>query len=71
MRRLIDSHVHALSAGLSEFRGKIPPLRSFEDIRSFVRDQAKMKPKGACCVFRTTFDGHAFRGWFVRHPGRA
>src|SRR5213593_274667 len=27
---LIDSHVHAVEAGLSEFRGALPPLDSFE-----------------------------------------
>src|SRR5277367_1867171 len=26
---LVDSHVHAVEAGLSEFRGALPPLNSF------------------------------------------
>src|ERR1051326_5381814 len=31
---LIDNHVHALSAGLSEYRGEIPSLASYADVRS-------------------------------------
>src|SRR5690349_5158468 len=30
---LIDSHVHALSSGLSEYRGPMPQIHSFADIQ--------------------------------------
>ncbi|MGH9657857.1 MAG: amidohydrolase family protein, partial [Bryobacteraceae bacterium] len=34
---LVDSHVHALSAGLSEFREPLPPLDSFAAVQDFIR----------------------------------
>src|SRR2546428_14133265 len=37
---LVDAHVHALEAGLSEFRGPIPPLDSFEAVQQYLRRQA-------------------------------
>ena len=52
---LIDSHVHALSAGLSEFREPLPPLDSFAAIRSYIRSQAAKTPKGAWIVVPRTF----------------
>ena len=43
---LIDSHVHALSAGLSEYRAPLPQLHSFADIQQYLREQAAKFPKG-------------------------
>jgi predicted amidohydrolase YtcJ len=51
---LIDAHVHALEAGLSEFRGKLPPLNSITDIQAYVREKAKAAPKGAWIVVPRT-----------------
>ena len=52
---LIDSHVHALGAGLSEFRRKLPPLDSFAAVQSFIREQAQRTPKGQWIVVPRTF----------------
>ncbi len=52
---LIDSHVHALSAGLSEFRGALPPLDSFAAVREFIRDKARVTPPGRWIVVPRTF----------------
>ena len=52
---LIDSHVHALSAGLSEFRESLPPLDSFAAIQSYIREQAEKTPAGEWIVVPRTF----------------
>ncbi len=52
---LVDAHVHALEAGLSEYRAPLPPLDSFAAIRSFIRAQAAQTPKGAWIVVPRTF----------------
>ena len=52
---LVDSHVHALSAGLSEFREPLPPLDSFAAIQGYIRAQAKKTPKGEWIVVPRTF----------------
>ncbi|MEO7649340.1 MAG: amidohydrolase [Bryobacteraceae bacterium] len=52
---LIDSHVHALSAGLSEFREPLPPLDSFAAIQSFLRVKAARVPKGQWITVPRTF----------------
>jgi predicted amidohydrolase YtcJ len=52
---LIDSHVHPLGAGLSEFREPLPPLDSFAAIQNYIRAQAARKPKGAWIVVPRTF----------------
>lgn len=52
---LIDSHVHALSAGLSEYRGKLPPLDSFAAIQAYIRERMKTTPKGSGSLFRARF----------------
>jgi predicted amidohydrolase YtcJ len=52
---LIDSHVHPLGAGLSEFRRPLPPLDSFDAIQQFVRAQMKTTPKGQWIVVPRTF----------------
>ena len=52
---LVDSHVHALSAGLSEYRGEIPPLDSFAAIQDYIRERAKKTPPGEWIVVPRTF----------------
>jgi predicted amidohydrolase YtcJ len=52
---LIDSHVHALSAGLSEYRGKLPPLDSFAAIQAYIRERMKVTPKGEWIIVPRTF----------------
>ena len=51
---LIDAHVHALDAGLSEFRGALPPLDSIVAIQKFIRDKARTTPKGEWIVVPRT-----------------
>jgi len=51
---LIDAHVHALDAGLSEFRGALPPLDSIVAIQNFIRDKARTTPKGEWIVVPRT-----------------
>ena len=52
---LIDSHVHALSTGLSEYRGPLPQLHSFSDVQRYLREQAAKVPKGQWIVVPRTF----------------
>jgi predicted amidohydrolase YtcJ len=52
---LFDSHVHALSAGLSEFREALPPLDSFAAVQSYIRARAAKTPAGAWIVVPRTF----------------
>ncbi|MGD0776676.1 MAG: amidohydrolase family protein, partial [Candidatus Solibacter sp.] len=51
---LIDAHVHALEAGLSEFRGSLPALDSIAAIRNYIRAEARTRPKGAWIVVPRT-----------------
>lgn len=51
---LTDAHVHALGGGLSEFRGKLPPLDSIADIQAYIREKAKTTPKGEWIVVPRT-----------------
>jgi predicted amidohydrolase YtcJ len=52
---LFDSHVHALEAGLSEFRAPLPSLDSFDAVRAYLREQARKTPKGEWIVVPRTF----------------
>jgi len=52
---LVDSHVHAVEAALSEYRGPLPPLNSFAAIRAYVSAQAAKTPKGDWIVVPRTF----------------
>ncbi len=52
---LVDSHVHAIEAGLSEFRAPLPPLNSFAAIQAYVQQQAAKTPKGEWIVVPRTF----------------
>ncbi|HEU0120086.1 MAG TPA: amidohydrolase [Bryobacteraceae bacterium] len=51
---LIDAHVHAIGAGLSEFKSKLPPLDSIADIQNYIRQQAKTTPPGEWIVVPRT-----------------
>ncbi len=52
---LVDSHVHALSAGLSEYREPLPLLDSFAAIEDYVRRRAKKTKKGEWILVPLTF----------------
>ena len=52
---LIDPHLHALGAGLSEYRAPIPVLHSFAEIQSFISRQAAKTPKGQWIMVTKTF----------------
>lgn len=51
---LIDAHVHAIGAGLSEFKSKLPPLDSIADIQNYIREKAKTTPAGEWIVVPRT-----------------
>lgn len=51
---LIDAHVHVLGAGLSEYRKPLPPLDSIASIQQWIREQAKVTPKGEWIVVPRT-----------------
>jgi len=52
---LIDSHLHPLEAGLSEFREPLPTLDSFAAIQDYIRAQARKTPKGQWIIVPRTF----------------
>jgi predicted amidohydrolase YtcJ len=52
---LIDAHVHALEAGLSEYRAPLPPLDSYAAVQQYIRAQAAHTPKGQWIVVPRTF----------------
>ena len=52
---LFDNHVHAIEAGLSEFRHPLPALDSFAAIQSYIREQMKITPKGRWIIVPRTF----------------
>jgi predicted amidohydrolase YtcJ len=51
---LIDAHVHALEAGLSEYRTGLPALDSIAAIQEYIRTAARLRPKGAWIVVPRT-----------------
>lgn len=52
---LFDSHVHALEAGLSEYRAPLPPLDSIAAVQTYLRERAKSTPKGEWIIVPRTF----------------
>jgi predicted amidohydrolase YtcJ len=52
---LVDAHVHATEAALSEYRGPLPPLNSFAAVREYLSRQAAKTPKGEWIVVPRTF----------------
>jgi hypothetical protein len=51
---LIDAHVHAQEAGLSEFRAALPQFSSIAVIQDFILRKAKTTPKGEWIVVPRT-----------------
>jgi predicted amidohydrolase YtcJ len=51
---LIDAHVHALEAGLSEFRTPLPVLDSIAAIQDYIRAAARARPEGTWIVVPRT-----------------
>jgi predicted amidohydrolase YtcJ len=52
---LTDSHVHTLSAALSEFRDPMPRFKAISDIQDYLRERAKVVPKGEWILVPRTF----------------
>jgi predicted amidohydrolase YtcJ len=51
---LTDAHVHALEAGLSEYRKTLPALDSIAAIQDYIRAAARSRPKGSWIVVPRT-----------------
>ena len=51
---LFDAHVHAVGAGLSEYKQALPPLGSIAEIQDYIRAKAKTTPKGEWIVVPRT-----------------
>ncbi len=51
---LIDTHVHALEAGLSEFRGPLPCFTSITMVQDYIRERARVTPKGEWIIVPRT-----------------
>ena len=65
---LTDTHVHPLGAALSEHNTPFAVLRSFDDIRNYIRTQAARTPKGEWIQVPKTFPGRLTE---MRMPDRA
>jgi predicted amidohydrolase YtcJ len=52
---LMDSHVHAYSAGLSEFKRSLPRIDSIADLQQHLRAQARVIPAGEWIVVLLPF----------------
>jgi predicted amidohydrolase YtcJ len=52
---LVDAHVHALEAGLSEFRKPLPPLDSYAAVQAYIRERAQNTPAGHWIIVPRTF----------------
>lgn len=52
---LVDAHVHALEAALSEFRAPIPALDSFQAVQAYIRQQMAVTPKSNWIIVPRTF----------------
>jgi predicted amidohydrolase YtcJ len=52
---LMDSHVHATSACMTEFDHPIPPMRGIEDVLAHVRDRADALEDGEWIVLEQVF----------------
>ena len=65
---LYDSHVHPVSAALSEVAGPLPILNSLRDVFGYIRKQAATTPRGEWIVVRYAFPTRLAEG---RFPTRA
>jgi predicted amidohydrolase YtcJ len=52
---LTDAHVHPLGAALSELTYPFAVLKSFDEVRAYIREQAKKTPKGQWIHVPKTF----------------
>lgn len=52
---LTDAHVHPLGAALSEHSAPFAVLTSFEEVRAYIREQARKTPKGQWILVPKTF----------------
>ena len=52
---LIDSHVHSASACMVEFDHPIPPMENIPQVLGYIRERAKVVPKGEWIVLRQVF----------------
>lgn len=52
---LIDSHVHPMGAAMHEFDHPIPAFETIADVLKYIRDRAKVLPKGEWIVLRQVF----------------
>jgi predicted amidohydrolase YtcJ len=61
---LYDSHVHPLSAALSELRQPVPVLNSLKDVFAHIKKQAPKTPEGDWIVIRYAFPTRLDEGRF-------
>ena len=52
---IIDSHVHPIEGGLSEFRGPLPIFNSYKAVKEYLLARAKVVPKGKWIIVPRTF----------------
>ena len=52
---LIDSHVHPSGASQYEADHEIPPMETISDVLDYLRDRARVVPKGECIVLQQVF----------------
>jgi predicted amidohydrolase YtcJ len=65
---LYDSHVHPVSAAISELPAPLPNLKSLPDVFAYIRKQAATTPRGEWIVVRYAFPTRLTEG---RFPTRA
>jgi predicted amidohydrolase YtcJ len=65
---LYDSHVHPVSAAISEWNAPLPKLNSLRDVFAYIRKQAATTPRGEWIVVRYAFPTRLTEG---RFPTRA
>ena len=51
---LIDAHVHAVDASTTEFRQPLPRIETIGDIQNYIRERARVTPKGSWIVVPRT-----------------
>ncbi len=61
---LYDSHVHPLSAALSELHEPLPVLKSLKDVFAYIRKRAEKTPEGDWIVVRYAFPTRLDEGRF-------
>ncbi|HLJ95364.1 MAG TPA: amidohydrolase [Gemmataceae bacterium] len=61
---LFDSHVHPMSAALSEWKEPLPVLNSLRDVFAYIRKQAATTPRGEWIIVRYAFPTRLVEGRF-------